>query len=189
MKNKKSFTKPILALILISAISTTVVAGIYTLSKTKILETNKKNIATSYLDVLPELGETQKVALTKDKTNSIIKELLTSSKKGKTNGYIYTVAPKGYNGDVLIMVGFREPNKTISGVKILQSHETPGLGANCSNPSFLDQFTDKSTKEALVVSKQAKASNEIQAITAATITSSAVTKGINEARAHLLKNY
>lgn len=189
MKNKNSFTKPILTLMLIGAFSATIVAGIYSLSKPKIVESNKKNVSASYLQVLPELGETKIIDLKKSETSSVIKGLLISSKNGKPNGYIYTVAPKGYSGEILVMVGFREPNKTISGVKILQNHETPGLGANCANPSFLDQFKDKSTKKALVVSKQAKTSNEIQAITAATITSRAVTKGINEARNHLIKNY
>jgi electron transport complex protein RnfG len=189
MKNNSSFTKPIFTLILICGFATAIVAGVYSLSKETILETNQKNIALSYLEVFPLLGTTKKIPLPKEQTNSIIKELLISSKNEKINGYIYTVVPKGYNGEISIMVGFKAPDKTITGVKILSNHETPGLGANCSSPSFLDQFKTKSTKEALVVSKQAQAFNEIQAITGATITSRAVTKGINEARAHLIKNY
>ena len=51
------------------------------------------------------------------------------------------------------------------------------------------QFLDKDLHKPLVVSKDAQKPQEIQAITASTITSKAVVSGINIASAHFRENY
>ena len=77
----------------------------------------------------------------------------------------------------------------ITGVKILNQKETPGLGAKCAEPAFLNQFLGKDLHEKLLVSKDAQKPQEIQAITASTITSKAVVDGINLVSAHYRENY
>ena len=58
--------------------------------------------------------------------------------------------------------------------------EPPGLGAKAADDSFLSQFTGKGGE--LTVNKNgAQNDSEISAITAATITSRAVTSAVNEA--------
>lgn len=100
---------------------------------------------------------------------------------GKTEGYAIKVAPKGYAGAVTIMVGISTDGK-LQGIKVLSHSETPGLGAKAPEPAFSDQYKNKSIdKELEVVKTPVSKPNEIQAITGATITSKAVTKGVNEA--------
>src|SRR3712207_8052036 len=79
-----------------------------------------------------------------------------------------------------MMVGITTDGK-VSGIKILSHSETPGLGANAETPQFSGQYKDKPAKELEVVKGTASADNQIAAITGATITSKAVTKGVNEA--------
>lgn len=170
----------------ICAISTALVTGAYEYTKDIIAERDAAKVAESYLQVFPEAGKLEKVDAPE---NSPIKEILRSAKGAGVNGYIYTVAPKGYAGEIKIMVGIEKPSMKITGVKILSQQETPGLGAKCTEPAFLNQFLSKELRQELVVSKDAKKPEEIQAITASTITSKAVVSGINLASAHFRETY
>ena len=77
------------------------------------------------------------------------------------------------------MVGY-DMTGTISGFTILDcSNETPGLGQNSKKPEFMDRFSGKSGE--LTVDKYSNEGQNIQAITAATITSKAVVKAVNTA--------
>lgn len=138
-----------------------------------------------YKQVLPDAGQlTDEPAAGKH-----IVAVKRSETDGQTNGYIYTVNPDGYSGKVVIMLGIEYPSARISGVKILQQNETPGLGAKCTEPAFIDQFLGKELSHDLTVSKNASQPQEIQAITASTITSKAVVKGINSARKHYQEHF
>lgn len=95
---------------------------------------------------------------------------------GNTIGYVFTTSAKGYGGDVKIMVGVNADG-TVAGVQTLSLSETPGLGMNATNPSFLEQFVGKTL--GISVNKNDPGENEIKALTGATITSKAVTSAVN----------
>ena len=69
----------------------------------------------------------------------------------------------------------------ITGIEILSHSETPGLGANSTKLAFKNRFVGKSGT--LTVSKTSNDGENVQAITAATITSKAVTSAVNAALA------
>lgn len=93
-------------------------------------------------------------------------------------GYVLQVAPSGsFGGGLAIMVGVNS-DMTVSGVEIVASSETSGLGANAKKPAFRDQFTGKSGEV-----KVTKDGGEIDALTGATITSRAVSAGVTSALA------
>lgn len=105
-------------------------------------------------------------------------------------GVIYTVEPRGYSGLVSTMVGFDIDKKEITRIKIISQTETPGLGAQCVEPWFAEMFRGKNAVYPLEVTKQQPAGdNEIVAITASTVTSKAVTNGVNIAREHFLEHF
>ena len=89
---------------------------------------------------------------------------------------VFTAAAKGYGGDVTVMVGIGADGK-VTGIEILSHDETPGLGANSTKPEFKNRFVGKSG--VLMVSKTSNEGQNVQAITAATITSKAVTSAVN----------
>lgn len=117
----------------------------------------------------------------KDVNGDLIEEVYQGTKGGEVVGYTIKTTPKGYGGKVEVMVGISNDGK-ISGVKIGNHSETPGLGSKSADPSFKDQYNGKSTKTPLnVVKGNASNENDIVAISGATITSKAVTAGVNAA--------
>lgn len=108
-------------------------------------------------------------------------EYYTAIKGGETAAYIFTESAKGYGGDVSVMTAVK-PDGTVAGVAILDvSGETPGLGQNAAKESFYSQYAGLK-KVVYLLKNGAKAeNNEVDAVTGATITSTAVTRAVNAA--------
>jgi electron transport complex protein RnfG len=83
---------------------------------------------------------------------------------------IRTYSPKGYGGNVWLMVGLL-PDGTIHNVSVLEHHETPGLGTKMAETAFIDQFIDKNPASFTLEVK--KDGGDIDAISGATISSRA----------------
>ncbi len=94
-------------------------------------------------------------------------------------GCVFEMSAGGFGGPVAVTVGITNDGK-IAGVRIGDHSETPGLGANATNESFFGQYAGKLAKQLALVKSSPK-DQEIQAITAATITSRAVTNAVNDA--------
>ncbi len=90
-------------------------------------------------------------------------------------GYVIEVTPSGFGGTIDMVVGVKTDG-TVAGVEIISMSETSGLGANASKESFRSQFVGKSGDLAVT-----KDGGDIDALTGATITSRAVTQGVNTA--------
>lgn len=119
-----------------------------------------------------------------------IKEVNVAYKDSRPAGVIYTVEPNGYSGPITTVVGFDIEKKEVTRIKIISQSETPGLGDQCQEPWFLERFQGKKATEPLrVVKNEPAKENEIVAITASTVTSEAVTHGVNVAREHFLKYF
>ena len=101
-----------------------------------------------------------------------------ASSGDEIKGYIFVVTGKGYGGDITVMTAVKDA--TVLGVAIVDvSSETTGLGQRAEEPEFYGQFTGLT--EGIGVNKNVPGSNEIKAITGATITSKAVTEAVNTA--------
>ncbi|MCR1899891.1 RnfABCDGE type electron transport complex subunit G [Irregularibacter muris] len=110
---------------------------------------------------------------------SSITEVYVGKKGEEIVGYTLKSTPAGYGGEVVLITGISVEGK-VTGIKVVSHQETPGLGANATNPEFQNKYIDKSIDQPLAVVKTAPSKdNEIEAITGATITSSAVTTGVN----------
>lgn len=96
--------------------------------------------------------------------------------QGKLAGYCVSVAPNGFGGAVKLMVGVDLQGK-VGKIMIVGMSETPGLGTKAKNPDFLAQYEGKSAG----IEVNGKSDNHIDAITGATVTSRAVTSGVNAA--------
>ena len=102
-------------------------------------------------------------------------------KDGETVGFIFKTAEKGYGGDVSVMTAVN-PVGTVMSVAILDvSNETPGLGQNAAKESFYSQYAGKKRGISLLKNGADTAKNEVNAVTGATITSTAVNKAVNTA--------
>lgn len=124
----------------------------------------------------------------KDVKGDLIEEVYQGKKGNKVVGYTIKTTPKGYGGKIEVMIGISNDGK-ISGVKVGNNSETPGLGSKSKDEPFKGQYTGKSTKTPLnVVKGSASSESDIVAISGATITSKAVTSGVNAAMDLFEKN-
>lgn len=114
-----------------------------------------------------------------------IEELYIGVKAGSYVGAVAKVVPNGYGGGIEMMVGIGDSGQ-VTAIEILAHTETPGLGANADTTSFTDQYKEK--KAPLKVVKGTGSEADIVAITGATITSEAITQGVNEVAQYILAN-
>lgn len=99
-------------------------------------------------------------------------------KGGKVIAYVVPAESKGYGGAINMLAAVSAEG-TVIDYAILKYNETPGLGDKAEKPDFRKRFIGK-TADMLEVVKVPSEKN-VQALTGATITSRAVTKGIKEA--------
>ena len=88
-------------------------------------------------------------------------------------GYVLHVVTAGYVGDISMLVAVRNDG-TVMGLTVRDMSETVGLGAQAlTDYRFLCQF--------LNTSGEAEVGKTVDALTGATVTSKAVTRGVNAA--------
>lgn len=93
---------------------------------------------------------------------------------------ITTTSHNGYGGDVTMLVGIQNDG-TVNGISFTALNETAGLGMKAKNDEFKNQFAGKHVEQFAYTKSGAVADNEIDAISAATVTTNAVTEAVNGA--------
>ena len=97
---------------------------------------------------------------------------------GELIGYVITVTTKeGYGGDIQFSIGVRMDG-TVNGISILSISETAGLGMQAEEV-LKPQFADKNVEQFEYTKNGATSENQVDAISGATITTNAVTNGVN----------
>lgn len=113
-----------------------------------------------------------------EKANSIISAY--EAKNGLTlEGYCIETEANGYEAPVRILVGL-DAEGSVLGVEILSMNETTGYGSRVNDKTFLSQFAGKN-KELNIVRGEADTEEKISAISGATVSSTAVKNGVNNA--------
>lgn len=175
-KKESTLKNMLIALMVITIVSGGVLGFIYGLTKPAIdkVEENKN------IKAINEVLQTD-VAIASTEARDI--EDLTYNLAYDANGNfigaaIKTYSMNGFGGKVELMVGMLK-NGIINKVSILSQAETPGLGANMVNDKFKGQFNGKDPKQ--FVLKVKKDGGDVDAITAATISSRAVSEAIKKA--------
>ena len=168
--------KPVIILFLICLVTTAALAGTHLLTADTIENRQSEALKASLSEVLEADRYNEKTIGEGDEavfyyhaidTNNVIK------------GYLFATTARGYGGEVTVLTAISPDGEIIRALAIDLSQETPGLGQNAANESFLAQFIGK--LGAVGVVKNNPGSAEVQAVTGATITSKAVTAAINEA--------
>ena len=102
--------------------------------------------------------------------------------KGSLLGYAFTAEGNGYQGTIQLLVGVDSKLQKMTGIEVLESQETPGLGAEIAVSNFKDQFKGLPLSHKIEYVKNQKPTKdyEIEAITGATISSRAVVNILND---------
>ena len=101
---------------------------------------------------------------------------------GESVGYVVETTVGGYAGEIVVTVGLDADN-VITGINVGGDNfsETAGLGARAKEASFTDQFIGESVPLTLAKGTTGTQDGIIDAISGATITSTAVNGGVNSA--------
>lgn len=173
MLNKKDFPEILkvgIILFVITAIAAGILAAVNGVTAPVIATNNERIKNEAMKKVLPDADGFEQVSFT---PNSVVKEIYESNA-----GYVVTVTPSGYGGEINMVVGVNN-GLSVTGIEIVTQSETAGLGSNCTRDEFKEQYIGKG--EGIVVVKSGAMGNQVDAITSATITTKAVTLGVNEA--------
>jgi electron transport complex protein RnfG len=180
----KHIIKPALALFIITAITTALlgIARDYTLEPIK--AQHRKTQEKAMKEVLPSASAFKEIPVQK---SGSIDRIYEGTANGQITGYVVELSPVGYSGAINMMVGISETENRIKGMRVLKHSETPGLGALAVKEKFYSRYNNKRLVPLNVVKIPTGAENEIEAITASTITTRAVTNAVNEAIEWYLK--
>ncbi len=177
-KKESTFTNMVLTLLVVTAISSLAASGVYNLTKGPIAEVKRLKQEKAINDVMPGFSELQRDAeIPAGGGDSLV--LFKGIKDGENIGVaVNTYTNIGYSGLIKLMVGF-QADGTINNYELLEHKETPGLGTKMEDAAFKDQFKGKNP--ATFKLKVVKDGGDVDAITAATITSRAVCDAIQRA--------
>ena len=90
-------------------------------------------------------------------------------------GTIITSSAKGYGGDVVVMTAFN-PDGTIKQIKVTEQAETKGIGSKVvDTPSYWENYQGLDASQPLVLNE------DVDAVTSATISSTALINAVNSA--------
>ena len=191
MKNK--IIKDALALTLITLVAGVALGGVYEITKDPIAKQEAQAKAEPYEQVFTDAAAFEAVemddTLTKTirdqldqegyKAQSIEEVMRAEDQSGETLGYAFTVVTsEGYGGDIQFSMGVQNDG-TLNGISILSIGETAGLGMNADTPAFKDQFVGKQVEKLQYTKNGATQDDEINAISGATVTTNAMTNGVN----------
>ena len=167
-----------LKLLTLAAIGGLALGATNAITKGPIAEQAVATAAAARQTVLPEAVDFQLVAEADGDVTEIYQGLTAS---GETAGYTAKTTVQGFGGPIEVTIGVNSDG-TVTGANVggTDFSETAGLGAKTKDPAFYDQFAGKTGPFEL-----RKNGGEIDAVTSATISSTAVKNGVNTVYAYL----
>lgn len=169
---KSSLKNMVVVLFSITLIASLCVGLVNKITFEPIEKAKAENIQTALKNVLPEFDASESNSMTVDELPVTVH---TAKAGDQVVGYaVETMTTKGFSGVFRLMVGFRASGEVYN-INVLEHSETPGLGSKMGDEgnSLLTSFKDKNPanmKQPLAVTKDG---GDVQALTAATISSRA----------------
>ncbi|MFP4525140.1 MAG: RnfABCDGE type electron transport complex subunit G [Bacteroidales bacterium] len=181
MAKESTFSNMVLTLFLVTLFASTALGFIYELTKGPIekAKLEKKNMAIQ--QVVPEYDNNPNDEAYEVEVDDATLTLYPAKKEDKTVGVaVETFTTKGFSGEFRLMVGFNDDG-TINNISVLEHAETPGLGDKMESDKsdWSEQFYNKSPEEFNLAVKGD--GGDVDAITAATITSRAYCDAVERA--------
>jgi electron transport complex protein RnfG len=176
----QNIARLIVVLVIICVVASGSLAFVNSLTAERIRINEEKETQRLYGEALAGLGKTVELSGPRELGSLVCYD---GSVNGEPVGTAFIVTTnKGYGPPIEIIVAVDAAGDRLAGIRIKKHQETPGLGANIvkvrpgdDEPWFLRQFKDLTSDRILL-----KPAGEIDAITAATISSRAVTDAVRE---------
>lgn len=181
MAKKESIWRLVIVLTCISLLAALALTGVYALTKGPIEQGQREKKEKALQAVLPDYEGTVRDTVVVDADNEEIPVHLAIGKDGELCGAgIETYTKKAFAGRFDLMVGF-DAEGTIVNTEVIKAGETPGLGdkINKDKSEFAMQFNHQNPADFQLVVK--KDGGDVDAITAATISSRAYCDAVQRA--------
>lgn len=165
---KKSFNeiiKPVLVLVCICLVVTALLAYINSVTSPIIAKAEQEKTEQAMSEVLTEADGFKPLEI--ENLPDRVTEVYTAN---NGSGYVFMLTTKGYGGDMKLICGMKADG-TIEQCKTLSHAETSGLGSKTAEDPYRNQYCGKS----------ADTLSEVDAITGATISSTAYKNAIEDA--------
>ena len=167
---KSTLFNMVMVLFVITLLASAGVGAVHMITEEPIAEARVKATREALKQVLPEFDETEDTALT---VENLPVTVHTASEKGRVVGYaVESMTKNGFSGVIRLMVGFA-PDGQILNIRVLEQAETPGLGTkmvDAGNP-LEKSFVGRNPAQMKLGVK--KDGGDVDALTAATISSRA----------------
>ncbi|MBU0683618.1 MAG: RnfABCDGE type electron transport complex subunit G [Candidatus Omnitrophota bacterium] len=165
--------KIIFSLAIVGILSGAVLVFVYNYAMPKIKINVKSETEKAIKDIFPKVNKIENM---KDEVFQVMDE------QDKLLGYAFIAEGNGYQGTIKMIIGVDTGISKIVGMEVLESQETPGLGAEIAEQNFRKQFEGLSITQDIEYVKNQKPQkpNQVEAITGATISSRAVVNIINK---------
>jgi electron transport complex protein RnfG len=172
---ESSLKNMVLVLFTITLLSSAAVGGVYMLTKEPIAQAKEAAVNNALKQVLPEYEATTSQDI---EVNALPIKVHTATVADKAVGYaVESISKNGFGGEVRLMVGF-DTEGTILNINVLEQKETPGLGTKMADEGnvLLASLKDKNAAQINLTVK--KDGGDIDALTAATISSRAYAEAV-----------
>ncbi|MFZ5953146.1 MAG: RnfABCDGE type electron transport complex subunit G [Candidatus Rifleibacteriota bacterium] len=173
----KDMLKMGLFLFVVSAVAGILLAITEEITAPRIAENKKALLEQARKEVLPQAAVFSQNEFKSNEGSAAISYSAGFDQQGNMAGVVLSVYPKGYAGAIEMVVGLSKEGK-IAGVKILSQKETPGLGTKLADPVFLEPFKKLVGNKESPIFMVKQDGGDVDAITAATISSRAFCAGI-----------
>jgi len=172
-------------LAMFSAASCVMLAFVYNATSPIIAERRQAALEAALKELFPDADNFNLIDdITSPDSAVTIESAYAAVKNNEVTGAALTLSRASYSGQIKTMVGVTSAG-FISGVKILEHSDTPGLGANAASKkyfvdrangiTFYGQFAGKKITDSFTVK------GDVIAITASTVTSQAVSSSVKAA--------
>ena len=183
MKDMFKITMPLVVIFVVAG----VIMGLTYLRTNPVrYQAEKKEKEEALKEMAPDATDPIKAAGTWNAADSKVHEYYQATAGGKPVADIAETVGKGYSSYIKMLVSVGTDMK-IRDVKILDMNETPGLGDQVLEQTFLDQFKGKGLSQIVLIKGETK--ENIQAISGATYSSRGVTNGVKDAVQALIDKY
>ena len=172
---ESSLKNMVLVLFTITLLSSAAVGGVYMLTEKPIAQAKVAAVNNALKQVLPEYEATTSQDI---EVNALPIKVHTATVADKAVGYaVESISKNGFGGEVRLMVGF-DTEGTILNINVLEQKETPGLGTKMADEGnvLLASLKDKNAAQINLTVK--KDGGDIDALTAATISSRAYAEAV-----------
>ena len=180
-KKESTFLKMVITLFLVTTISSAAVGYVYEITKEPIARAMLNKKIKAIKEVVPNFDNNPIDEKYSKKVNGGDLSFYPAKKEGILVGTaVETFTSKGFSGKIKLMVGLL-PSRKIYDIAVLEHKETPGLGDKMvkSKSDFSAQFKSKDPSVFKLIVK--KDGGDVDAITAATISSRAYCDAVQRA--------